>query len=159
MPTSEEHQNQALHNLQFLKEVNSHCNNYYDWQVTVCFYSSLHFINAHLNKVDIGVDFATHELVDQYIRPHGRIRKTQLEENTYASYRALQTLSRRARYLRNDKNPDKAAFTGEKHFGKAIYHLDQIMTYMKETYHMTFDTVELTCERLKKQDCHFFQHL
>jgi len=45
----DEHIQQANHNLQFLSFANQAGSAYYDWQVTICFYTALHLVNAHLS--------------------------------------------------------------------------------------------------------------
>ena len=42
----DEHVAQAKSNLQFLETVNQAIRNYYDWQVTICFYTAVHLAEA-----------------------------------------------------------------------------------------------------------------
>lgn len=157
MPDYQEHENQAQHNLSFLCDVNHRLDKYLDWQVTICFYAALHLINSHLRRSLREVDFATHEIVNNYINPSGRIKDTRLDEDTYASYRALQTLSRRARYLRNEKAPEKSTFTGDKHLGKAIFHLDKIMLFMQNSHGFTHEPVEINSPSLQGKKLNFIK--
>jgi hypothetical protein len=50
MPQFADHIKQANSNFLFLKSVNQTSPAHVDWQVTVCFYTALHLVNAHLAK-------------------------------------------------------------------------------------------------------------
>ena len=50
MPGYEEHINQARKNLTFLVQINNKIDNYWDWQVTVAFYSAFQIIDGHVSK-------------------------------------------------------------------------------------------------------------
>ncbi|MFK7795887.1 MAG: hypothetical protein AB8E82_00430 [Aureispira sp.] len=48
MPSFENHIDKASHNFELLKQINSRIPNSIDWQVTLCYYTALHLVNAHL---------------------------------------------------------------------------------------------------------------
>jgi uncharacterized protein (UPF0332 family) len=99
----ENHISQAKRNLQFLQEINQNIENYIDWQVTVCFYSALHLVNAHLSQY--GLQYRRHSDVKHALNPKVQASPSKLPENEYVAYVTLQMLSRRSRYLENDFNP------------------------------------------------------
>lgn len=135
MGTFTEHINQAKQNLSFLSSVNENINNRWDWQVTVCFYSAVHLINAHIVS-KTSKNYLTHGQVAEVINPYATLSLGSIDENTYVSYTKLHQLSRRSRYLLSE-NYDKtidvqtACLTYDKHFKKAIHHLDVIIEFIK----------------------------
>jgi hypothetical protein len=54
----EENIAQAKSNLNFLETVNQKIGNYYDWQVTICFYTAGHLVNAHLTTNNLPISSA-----------------------------------------------------------------------------------------------------
>lgn len=139
MPSFDEHIFQAKENLIFLEEINKN-QSHWDWQVTVCFYTSLHLINAHLSKYDY--HFEKHKKVLNLINPfQDSSVKQKLNQNDFLAYRTLFGLSMRARYLCNHKEKDdsnKACYTNEIHFNKAIKHLDTIMKFSENELKVEF---------------------
>ena len=108
-----------------MTEVNSKLTNYWDWQVTICYYSAVHTINAFLaEKADL--HYRTHEDVKNAINPYNPLSIYKLSVDVYLSYTKLEGLSRRSRYLCHH---DPAVRDGEgratydKHFAKAIKNL------------------------------------
>ncbi len=96
--------------------------------------------------------FRSHELVNNSINPFNQTSITRLSEESYTSYLKLQNLSRRARYLCHDdpKNHDQKAFlTYDKHFAKAITHLDILMQNITTEYLHPFEKTPLECIELK----------
>jgi hypothetical protein len=143
----EEHIKQAKQNLEFLNKVNQQIDNHYDWQVTICFYVAVHLANARISK--FGVQYRKHIDVNYALNPENITSICKLPEDEYVSYIILHNLSRRARYLVNDKPEDiknaNAFFTYEKHFAKAIRHLDKLLTYFSTSYQITFDATTIKC--------------
>lgn len=158
MASFDEHIIQAKSNLRFLHSVNDKVDNHWDWQVTITFYIAVHLINAHIARKS-NQHYRSHELVNNSINPFNPTSITKLTEELYASYMKLQNLSRRSRYLCHDdpKNRDKGAFlTYDKHFSKAITHLDKLLHFISNEYSISFDTTSLNClELLKKSFAHF----
>lgn len=100
MPSFEEHIIQVNRNLNFLTNINNNVTDCCDWQITVCFYTALHIINAHLSKFDL--QYRKHSDVNHAINPY-TISPGRIPEDVYISYMSLQSLSRRSRYLVNEK--------------------------------------------------------
>lgn len=107
-------------------------NEYWDWQVTICFYVAVHLVNAHLSKT-CNLHYRKHTEVFNAISPYG-ISPAKFSEDDYVAFQTLYNLSRRSRYLINE-NPKYhnsiPFFTHEKHFSKSIRHLDRIIDLMK----------------------------
>jgi len=150
-----EHISQANNNLEFLSQINNSSNPHWDWHVTTCFYIALHLMNAHIVEKTKG-NYLSHSQVGQVLNPYSRLSTAKLDEDTYKSYNKLMQLSRRSRYLlnegiRNEGQTDiqKACITYDKHFCKAIYHLDVVMQYLSKNYAVTFKSRSLTCIELK----------
>ena len=152
MASFDEHVAQSKSNLAFLSCVNQQIKNYLDWQVTVCFYSALHLVNAHLSKH--GLQYRKHHDVNFGLNPDVQLSISKLPQDEYDAYIALQRLSRRSRYLVNDKEiaSPNAFFTYDKHIAKAIRHLDKLLNYFSTTYKLDIKPVKFSCTDLKSSD-------
>jgi len=148
-----DHVSHAKHNLEFLSGINHSHNGYFDWQVTVSYYTALHLINSHIAKQS-NMHFRTHYDTKNAINPFGSFVNTRLPENIYTSYIKLEILSRRARYLVKDKEnaiPDEIAhITYDNHFTKAIRNLDIILSYFSRIYSITFTATPIYCVSLSE---------
>ena len=157
MASFDEHIQQARKNLDFLCAVNQKINNYYDWQVTVCFYSALHLVNAHLSHFSL--QYRKHKDVKDVLNPFNQMSLARLPELEYAAYVSLQSLSRRARYLVNEKDDNlssgQAFFTYDKHFGKALKHLNTLMSYFNGRYQLNLPKIKAGCSGLQYQGLTF----
>jgi len=142
-----EHIQQAKGNLLFLSAVNRQVGNFYDWQVTVCFYTALHFVNAHLSKHNL--QYRKHHDVNYALNPDVQLSISKLPEDEYDSYMALQRLSRRSRYLVNEKDDNisstQAFFTFDKHVCRAIRHLDKLLFYFDQKYTLGLSPIKFSC--------------
>jgi uncharacterized protein (UPF0332 family) len=142
----DEHLNQAKKKLFFLEQINLHCKDFYDWQVTVCFYSCLHLVNAHLSTFNL--EYRKHKDVKDALNPFS-MSPAKLPEDEYSAYISLQSLSRRSRYLVNEKddnlNSGKCFLTYEKHLEKSLRHLDKIATYFTGRYKLELGTFKIDC--------------
>ncbi len=159
MASFNEHIKQAKSNLNFLDLVNNKSQSHWDWQVTICFYTAVHLINAHIAR-RANQHYRSHELVNNSVNPYNKTSITRLSEELYVSYMKLQNLSRRARYLCHDdpKNHDTNAFlTYDKHFLKAIINLDKILSFIAKEYSIQFLRLSLDCIELKKRELEFFE--
>lgn len=158
MATYPDYINQAQKNLNFLCQVNSTIPESWDWQVTVSFYTALHLINAHIVQVT-GTHYRSHEQVGIAINPY-HISPAKLPEDVYLGYVKLQALSRRARYLYNEKNKDdRAHFTYDKHLSRAVRHLDCILKYFQTRYNVAFKKSCINCRELKSEGLYFFEEV
>lgn len=146
MANFDDHIRQANHNLQFLECINKNCNQHYDWQVTVCFYTALHLVNAHLATQSL--QYRKHKDVKDALNPYSH-SPVKLPEQEYTAYATLQSLSRRARYLVNEKDnqlrSDAAALTYEKHLGKALRHFETLAAFFRNKYKLTLRPVYINC--------------
>lgn len=160
MPLFDEHIQQAKHNLQFLEVVNAAGDKYCDWQVTVCFYTSLHLVNAHLSLYNM--QYRKHVDVKDAINPKN-IRSNNagsaLPDKEYLAYTKLQSLSRRSRYLVNEKDGNigsaQAFFTFDVHLNKALKHLNTLLLFFSKKYNFPIDTIAISCNGIKKGDLSF----
>lgn len=161
MPSFVNHVDKSIHNFEFLEQINSNIPNSIDWQVTVCYYTGLHLINAHL--AEFGVQYRTHRNVQGILDPTNQTSIVKIDELPYLKYLELEMLSRRARYMTHAGNPSpRPAIITDKHLAKSIRALDTIIVYFKDvferrkhttgdtTYSFTFPTIELECSKLKK---------
>ena len=82
MAAQADHFTQAQRNLQFLGSINNHQNEYTDWQVTVCFYTALHLVNAHL--ATFVLHYRTHEEIKNAIVPLNLLSVAKLPEDVFA---------------------------------------------------------------------------
>ena len=121
MATFNEHISQAKKNLSFLEKINSECNDYWDWQVTTCFYVAVHLANAHISEKS-NIHYRTHVDVKHALNPEIQLSITKFSDENYTAYVKLMNLSRRARYLchdnTNNKNAENAYFTHSIHLKK-----------------------------------------
>lgn len=157
MPSFDAHISQNKRNLNFLGIINEHAPDHPDWQVTVCFYSALHLVNAHLAY--FGLHFRNHNDVEYRINFENQTSPAKLPEKVFIAYKKLRALSRRARYLVNEKggkqDNETVAFTYDKHLARAGRHLDTILQFFQGQYNLHFNTITLQCSELKKGECHF----
>lgn len=79
-----------------------------------------------------------------------------LPEDEYIAYTSLQSLSRRSRYLVNEKDgnlaTDKAFLIFEVHLAKALRHLDKLLGYFKARYGVDFDEATVICTEIKRHE-------
>ena len=150
MAKFEDHIQQARNNLSFLSSVNQQLGKFPDWQVTASFYTALHLVNAHLSH--FGQQYRKHHDVNFALNPDKQISVSKLPEQEYDAYIALQRLSRRSRYLVNEKEigSETAFHTYDKHLARAIRYLDILLVYFSARYKVAFPAVHVSCADLKK---------
>lgn len=161
MANFDEHIDQAKSNLDFLQSVNSFANGNWSWQVTVAFYVGVHLVNAHIAKIE-NQHYRSHEKVNDALNPFNNL-STSFGENEYTAYMILQNLSRRARYLCHhdgDKvgGNEKAQFTYDVHFTRAIHQLDIIMAFMSDNHGVKFKKIQLDCIGIKGKTHKYFTY-
>jgi hypothetical protein len=161
LATFEEHISQAKSNLSFLIHANSldTPNRFWDWQVTICFYTALHTVNAHIAKV-ANLHYRTHEDVRDALNPLKPLSLTKVDESIYLAYTKLEGLSRRSRYLCNEKtyDPTNANLTYDKHLARAVRHLDALLKYFSDLYNIDFGKSKIKCPSMKTSETlHMFQ--
>ena len=147
MPEFKQHLNQAKKNIEFLRDINNISEQYYDWQVTTCFYTALHIINAHLAKYNL--HYNTHVEVARALNFAVAQSVSKVSPECFVAYRTLQNLSRKARYL-SDPSSKTYIQVYEVHLSKAIGHLDTVITYFSKKYSdISFPICEIKCDSLK----------
>ncbi len=159
MASFEEHILQTRKNLSFLSKINNECNEYWDWQVTTCFYIAVHLVNAHIAKKS-NQHYRTHSEVKNALNPYVDLSLTKLEEKEYLAYSKLMNLSRRARYLCHDNTDNKSVdchLTYDVHFRKSLKNLDILLNFFSKEYKLTFDILEIKCQELKNSELDFFE--
>ncbi len=159
MSSFSDHIKQGKDNLEFLENVNREFSKVYDWQVTISFYTALHFVNAHVKKT-MGVYHTTHKDLSNIINPNCRVTNpAQMDEDSFVAYEALFVLSRRSRYLYNQKGQSESSFTYSKHLAKAIRHLNKVMKFIDDKHSIGFDTTKISCVGLVKGELKYFEVL
>ena len=162
MAKFDEHVKQATSNLSLLHHTNKSKNDAWDWQVTMCFYTAVHLVNAHIaHKQDL--HYRSHKQVKHALNPAKSIPiGTELTEELYKSYVKLQNLSRRSRYLCLDSEDvpesDVAYLTFDKHLAKAIYHLDRLMDFINKEYSVKFHSMNIDCKEMEKKTYSHFKY-
>lgn len=147
MASFESHTDQAKRNLNFLVSINESQRDFWDWQVTVCFYVNVHLVNAHLARVG-DLHYRTHEDVKNAINPYNSLAIGKVSDEIYLAYTKLEGLSRRSRYLCHDDPANKESGshpTYDKHFAKAIKQLDKLLNYFGGLYSLDFGKPEVSC--------------
>ena len=141
-----EHIAQCKINLAFLTEVNSrNQDKYWDWQVTICYYTAVHLVNAHLAKT-ANLHYRTHEQVKDVLYHGNAMSICSIPETQYLAYAKLEGLSRRSRYLCNPESIDSRAYlTYDRHFAKAIKNLDVLLTFFSNKYQVSFGNPVVKC--------------
>jgi hypothetical protein len=154
MATFVDHIEQSKRNVVFLSKINSTLDNCWDWQVTVCFYTALHLINAHIAS-KTNSNYLSHYQVEKIINPFNDSSPACLDDNVYKSYTKLFQLSRRSRYLVGENNQSSGSTiiqpgksTHSLHLRKSIHHLDLIIDFVKLNYSVEFPNVEIVCKDL-----------
>lgn len=144
------HVEQSKHNLLIFRNLNTKVRNSTDWQITACFYTALHLINAYLSK-EAGLHYHTHKDVDDAINPNNPLSPVRLENDIYRNYFKLSNLSRKSRYLcSEDSSKRKNHITDyyqvkERDLKKAIIYLNSILVFFGNKYKVEFGRYELVC--------------
>lgn len=161
MAQFDDHIAQAKRNLNFLSSINTRVADCYDWQVTVCFYTALHFVNAHLSKYNL--QYRKHRDVNYALNFATATSPARLPEDEYLAYTALQSLSRRSRYLVNEKDNNlsssQAFLTFDKHLARSLRHLDKLLQHFESRYSIGVNQVEIKCPEIKDGELKFFKRI
>lgn len=153
MASFSEHILQAKKNLGFVLLVNEKIQENWEWQITPAFYVAVHLINAHLAQ-EADQHYRSHREVRDAINPYGQNYPCMMPEDIYLSYRKLEGLSRRARYLCHEDNSVRethAFLTHDKHFKKAICYLDAILFFFDGKYKIDFGQPVVSCVELNNR--------
>ncbi len=114
-------------------------------------------VNAHLATFNL--QYRSHTDVKQALNPEKLVSLSKLPPDEYVAYTALQMLSRRSRYLVNEKDGRigavAAAYTNEKHLAKAIRHLDRLVAYFRQRYTLTLPPVSMHCTGIKQNELNY----
>lgn len=155
MPQFNDHIAQAISNLSFLESINVDHQNHFDWKVTVCYYVAVHLINAHLALH--GMQFRKHVDVKAAINPEDSksvTAGTSLDVKKYLAYTTLQMLSRRSRYLVNEKDGQlgvtKAQLTYSVHYARALRHLNTLIEYFNSSHNTQINPISILCSDIRQ---------
>jgi hypothetical protein len=84
-----------------------------------------------------------------------------LPENEYIAYTSLQSLSRRSRYLLNEKDnnlkTDQGFLTYEKHLARALRHLNTLLNHFAGLYQITLPILSVRCQEIKTGELNYFK--
>ena len=159
MASYQDHIQQAKRNLLFLQKINSDINDCTDWQVTVCYYSALHFLNAYLAK-EGNLHYNKHRDIEQTLNWSNQLSVLKLTENDFTTYQQLRNLSRRSRYLCTDGGDHSGAAqpTREKQLSKAIICVDKLIHFFVTKYtDQIIDITEINCPTLLGEPIRYFK--
>lgn len=162
MANFNDHLNQATKNFSVLAQVNGLIPDSWDWQVTISYYTAVHLANAHI-AITINQHYRTHAKVGEALNPYIPLNPSCFDEQVYNSYQLLTGLSRRSRYLcSDDPTADSATqerlnFTSEKHFAKAVRHLNIVIEYFCKTHKISFSEIKINCDRIKKDNLKYIK--
>jgi hypothetical protein len=155
----DEHIAQAKRNLSFLCAINGNVKDCIDWQVTVCFYTALHLVNAHLSKY--GLQYRKHKDVNNALNSYNNTSPARLPNDEFICYSALQSLSRRSRYLVNERDgkldSDSAALTYDRHLARALRHLDKLIIHFNALLKAGIDVSPISCAEIGNEELKFFK--
>lgn len=158
LPKFEDHITQAKRNLSFLERANASTPEFLDWQVTVCFYTAVHLVNAHLSLY--GMQYRRHKDVNAALNPKDMDSinaGSSFKESEYLAYKKLQSLSRRSRYLINGDRPEEetACLIYDTHLAKSLRHLNTLIKFFTSTYKVRFQNIAVKCAGIKGGDLVF----
>lgn len=159
MANFQEHIQQAKRNLLFLSRINKDISDCTDWQVTTCFYSCLHLLNAYLAK-EQNLHYNSHRDMEQSLNWANQTSIVKISENDFTNYQTLRNLSRRSRYLCTDNGDHSvpAQATREKQLSKSIKALDKVIHFFISKYpEEKIDLTEINCPSLLGEPLRYFQ--
>lgn len=154
MAEYQQHIDQSKKNFRILQDVNAKIPDSLDWQITICFYTALHLIDAYLAK-EAGMHYQKHTEVREAIWYENKMSPYRIEDDRLClSYRSLENLSRRSRYLCHDdaslryKEAGQQHLINDKHLAKAVRLLDYIIGYFNSKYNLSFMGIKIVCKEL-----------
>jgi hypothetical protein len=143
MPAYKDHLCQSARNLKFLESVNSLATQFYDWEVTTCYYVAVHLINAHLSLYTL--QLRRHYDVTTVLKT--RHNEASIPRYAYCAYAKLQALSRRSRYLVDEHNANRPSIKAfsilDIHLSSALKQLHVLMSFFKERYGVQFEKIKI----------------
>lgn len=133
MARFQQHIRRAVDNLVTLRVLNEHNHTDCSWQATVCFYTALHFVHAHV-VAKTAASPRSHVELAPYIDPDA-MSAAALSAEAHSAYLQLFNLSQLARYLhdrRHDSNDKSTVKLGK--LVRAVKHLDCIMQFVCDNH-------------------------
>ena len=154
MADFQSHIKQSKHNFSVLEQLNAKVTNSIDWQITICFYTALHLIDAYLAK-EGDIHYNKHTEVRKAIWFDEPLSVFKLPEDICLAYRSLENLSRKARYLCSDtdgqRNKEKgvAHIVKDKDLYKALKKCAVIIEYFANKYpiEVHFNNIKIVCKQ------------
>lgn len=144
MPTCKRHWERLTHDLDMLGKL-SKSNLSIEWQITILFYIAVHAVDALLADGENPQHPNTHDTRDSYINYEGHFKK--LNEDEYESYRALYSLSIKARYMSAPKQVDYTKVTQADLF-KALCKADFLLGAISKKLGRTINPVQIHCSNI-----------
>lgn len=128
----QKHYKQAVHNYRFFCEVHSKLPEaFYDWKITVLFYTAIHLLRALLAERDVQLDDSHHALRNAINPKSSRTTSVSpVKKHCYNSYLTLYNASLEVRYS-GFLNPKKQQQYLKRKFNTCRQALQSIDAYMK----------------------------
>ncbi|MEQ8423499.1 MAG: hypothetical protein RIA63_02240 [Cyclobacteriaceae bacterium] len=127
--------------------------------MTVCFYTALHLVNAHLSKYQL--QYRKHKDVNYALNFANALSPARLPEDEYIAYNALKSLSRKRRYLVNEKDnklkTQEAFLTYDVHLARALRHLNKLLQHFESRYSIAINPADVKCSEIKVGEMKFFK--
>lgn len=153
MASFDQHIAQCNRNLLHLYKLNSSVSDSIDWQVTTCFYTAVHLVNAYLAECG-NLHYKTHSQVESAINPFGNSIYKFSEQN-YLAYEKIKNLSRRSRYMCHEEgitDMSHGLTTTDKHLSRALKNLDILLQHFNTLYNITYPPITIVCSSLSSSD-------
>lgn len=126
----QKHYKQAVHNYKFFCEVHSKLPNaFFDWKITVLFYTATHLLRALMAEKEIEVA-PSHSALRKAINPNSRQSKHPVKPHCYNSYKVLYNSSDDARYA-GFIDPKRRGSYLKSRFKKCEEAIKSVDSYMK----------------------------
>ncbi len=102
------------------------------------------------------MQYRNHNDVNFALNFENLLSPARLPVDEYVAYTSLQSLSRRSRYLVNEKDNQigspSAALTYDKHVAKAVRHLDALLNHFNSRYSLSLPLIEIKCPDIRRKE-------
>ncbi|NUQ80797.1 MAG: hypothetical protein HUU10_04225 [Bacteroidetes bacterium] len=147
MASKQEHIDKIIHNLELLGEINSVSGDYFDWRITLIYYSIVHLVDAFLDQHGPGDHPRNH---DERKRMIGG-GKVPVPIKT--KYIQLESISKLSRYISNDPADHNASFGNtDMYLFKAMELAQEIITDLTSRLSVTIPITVVKSQELTKNN-------